>query len=291
MLFAACPAFAGDESLSHYAASYLLKPAGVRAMGMGDAYVAVSNDHEAPYYNPAGLGFLKFSGIGSMYSPQSEDQKLWSMNYVQSLGSWGGVGAGLVMNEISDIEGRLGEFDAPNRIDSHEGAATLSYGYAPAENWAVGGNLKYLFHSFSGLSDNGRGYGVDFGVRANVVSVPGLVVGASAQNVLGSFHWSTGRTDPLLSLFKSGAAYRVAPWLTAVGDVDIRGDQALRFHVGAEMLNSFAACRLGVNHNHPTFGVGLTTPKAAIRVRFDYAFELDTSGLDNINRMGLSVRF
>ena len=284
-------ALAGDESLARYAAPYLLKPTSARAMGMGNAFVSVANDTQAIYYNPAGLAFLRYSGFGSMFSPQDFDQTVWSTEYVQVLGAWGGLGAGVIMNEIGGIDGRSDEFSPPSEIKSREGAALLSYGYAPAPNWSMGMTAKYLFHTFSGLSDNGRGYAFDLGGKLFVESVPGLSLGAAAQNLAGSFRWSTGRTEPMLFVLKTGGAYRVSPPLLATADVDVRGDKSVRLHAGIEYSRSLITLRAGADHDHPTVGFGLLSPKARVRFRFDYAFELDPSGLADVNRFGFSMRF
>ena len=285
------PASAGDESLSRYAAAYLLKPTSARAMGMGNAFVALSNDTQAIYYNPAGLAFLHYSGFGSMFSPQDQDQTVWSTEYVQPLGRWGGLGAGVIMNEIGGIEGRADEFAAPSAIKSREGAVLLGYGYAPEKTWSLGLTGKYLFHNFSGLSDSGRGYAFDLGGKLIVEKIPGLSLGAAAQNLGGSFRWSTGHTDPVLFIFKTGAAYQIAPGALVAADVDFRGDRSIRVHAGAEFTRSILTFRLGADHDHPTFGFGLTSPKARVRFKFDYSFELDPSGLADINRFGFSMRF
>lgn len=282
---------AGDESLSRYAAPYLLKGVGARPRGMGNAFVALANDTQAIYYNPAGLAFLKFAGLGSMYSPQGQDQNLWSGEYFQPLGRFGGIGAGVIINEVGGIEGRADEFAPASEINSREGAVLLSYGYAPGEEWSLGVTAKYLFHRFGGLTDNGRGQAFDLGGKWLVTAVPGLTLGAAAQNLGGSFRWSTGRTDPVLFVFKSGVAYRAASWLTALLDMDIRGDKAVRWHAGVEATKSVMAFRAGADHDHPTFGFGLTNPKARVRLKFDYSFELDPKGLDDVNRFSFTVRF
>ena len=284
-------ATASDDSLAKYAAPYLLRGVGARPVAMGNAYIAESNDTQALYYNPAGLAFLKYTGIGSMISPQSQDQHLWSLEVSQPLGAYGGLGAGVIMNQIGDIEGRADEFSAPTNINSREGAFLLAYGYSPAPEWSVGVTAKYLFHRFDGLSDHGRGQAFDLGGKWVPQQVKDLVLAAVAQNIGGSFHWSTGRQDPVLFVFKLGASYRPTPWLLTVLDIDFRGDKAVRAHAGLEATHSLFAFRVGANHDRPTFGFGITSPKARLRLRFDYAFEFDPHGLEDVNRFSFSVRF
>jgi hypothetical protein len=290
LLLRAAPAFADDAS-SRYAAAYLQQPMSARALGMGDAYVALCNDTAAIYYNPAGLAFLSYSGFGSMYSPQSFDQTVWTAEYVQATERFGGFGAAAVVNDIGGIEGRSDEFSVPTTITSREGAILLSYGYAPAKRWSFGATAKYLYHRFTNLPDSGSGEAFDLGVKGAPFADAPLIVGASAQNIAGRFRWSTGRQDPELFVLKTGAAYKLGRGVAAVLDADFRGDRTVRVHAGAELTRSVVSVRLGADHDHPTFGVGITGPKAAVRVRVDYAFELDPSGFEDIHRLGLSIRF
>src|SRR5262245_13557139 len=62
-LFLAAPAFADK-----YAAEFLKIPVGPRAIGMGAAFVAVSDDATAPYWNPAGMVYLPYREVVAMHS-------------------------------------------------------------------------------------------------------------------------------------------------------------------------------------------------------------------------------
>lgn len=50
-------------------ASFTDKP-GARPLGMGEAFVSISDDMNSLFYNPAGLGFLKRTGITTIYDQQ-----------------------------------------------------------------------------------------------------------------------------------------------------------------------------------------------------------------------------
>jgi hypothetical protein len=62
-LFLAAPAFADK-----YAAEFLKIPVGPRAIGMGAAFVGVSDDATAPYWNPAGMVYLPYREVVAMHS-------------------------------------------------------------------------------------------------------------------------------------------------------------------------------------------------------------------------------
>jgi hypothetical protein len=59
----ATPAFADK-----YAGEFLKAPVGPRAIGMGGAFAAVSDDATAPYWNPAGMVYLPYKEVIAMHS-------------------------------------------------------------------------------------------------------------------------------------------------------------------------------------------------------------------------------
>ncbi len=59
-------ATAGDK----YAAEFLKIGAGARALGMGEAFVAVADDGTAGYWNPAGLVFVKQREVSALHAEQ-----------------------------------------------------------------------------------------------------------------------------------------------------------------------------------------------------------------------------
>lgn len=52
--------FAAPASATKYAGEFMKIPVGARAIGMGGAFSAVSDDATAPYWNPAGMVFLPY---------------------------------------------------------------------------------------------------------------------------------------------------------------------------------------------------------------------------------------
>ena len=290
-LFLSSQSHAAEDSLARYAASYMLISPSVRALGMGGAYAAAGQDAQSIYFNPAGLAAARKPEFGSMFAPQSNDETLWSLEYAQPLGAWGVAGVGFIMHQVTNIEGRASEFAVPFPIDSREGTALFSYGYAPNPKWSVGATFKYMFQSFTGLPDNAEGVAFDLGARYRFESVQGLTAGAALQNIAGRFRWSTGNVDPVLFIAKTGLAYPALPWLLTTADVDFRGDNAVRLHAGVEATYWLAALRAGVDETKPTFGVGLNTPDAKVQFRFDFAYEIDPTGLGDINRFGFTWRF
>src|SRR3990172_4904121 len=53
-----------------YAGAFLENGIGARAMGLGGAYLAFTQDGTSFYWNPAGLAFIEHSEFNAMYSSQ-----------------------------------------------------------------------------------------------------------------------------------------------------------------------------------------------------------------------------
>ena len=64
--------FAGESA--GQAGSFLRIGLGPRARALGDAYTAIADNVYAPYYNPAGLAFLKSKEAALSYSLLSFDR-------------------------------------------------------------------------------------------------------------------------------------------------------------------------------------------------------------------------
>ena len=58
MLLASLACAREVRATTKYAAEFLSVPVGARAVGMGGAFTAVSDDATSPWWNPAGMVFL-----------------------------------------------------------------------------------------------------------------------------------------------------------------------------------------------------------------------------------------
>ncbi len=152
---------------------------GARPLGMGKAYVALAEDGDTVFINPAGLGRLDIPKVTSMYASLFGD-----VSYVVLGGAYpykslpGVLGAGFVSAGVSDIPlygpggGSLGAGNYGNSV------MFVSYGvdaYKIKENLLflgdyreylkglqVGGSLKYFSQGGSGTGvDEGSGSGID----------------------------------------------------------------------------------------------------------------------------------
>src|SRR5213593_2173464 len=64
----ACLFAASTAHATKYAAEFLKAPVGPRAIGMGGAFTAVTDDATAPYWNPAGMVYLPYREVVAMHA-------------------------------------------------------------------------------------------------------------------------------------------------------------------------------------------------------------------------------
>lgn len=138
-----------------------------RAMGMGEVFLASSDDALGYWYNPAGLANLESRQIGLGYGkPAAAISSLMSsqLNVAMPLGEGSGLGLGFAYGGISE---------ATDMVVS--GAYGLSLG-----GLDVGANVKVMYWSMTG-QDNEYGPGTD-----EDLSKVSFSLDASAQYSLGS---------------------------------------------------------------------------------------------------------
>ena len=120
--------------------------AGARAQALGNSYVAVANDADAIFENPAGLGQLEnkslaYTNVSLFFGGiEGDDLGQHVLSYAQPLGSKLGLGLGY------------------ERIGSElmsENGAFLSLSYKLSKAFNLGLSAKYLFWSVGAIPDDG----------------------------------------------------------------------------------------------------------------------------------------
>ncbi|HVP14764.1 MAG TPA: hypothetical protein VMS88_04430 [Terriglobales bacterium] len=99
---------AAPAGATKYAGEFLKIQVGARALGMGGAFVAISDDATAPYWNPAGMVFLPYREV----IPQHQEKfgNLANHDYLGGVFPLGGpkggnaaLGLGLIRFAVDDI--------------------------------------------------------------------------------------------------------------------------------------------------------------------------------------------
>ncbi|HID38128.1 MAG TPA: PorV/PorQ family protein [Calditrichaeota bacterium] len=215
---------------TRYSASYLELGIGARALGMGSAYVALSDDATGFYWNPAGMAFQSRIEVAAMHANLFND--LERQNYLSfAVPIFGGatVSVGAIGLFIDDIgrrnSGSLDSTTYSQRIDddniqlkwnngyfnSYEIAAFFTF--AKYFRWdmdlgwqyfkipidiGVGLNFKYLTQKLDDKSGSGLGIDLGFIIRMPLNEVfqesfyGDLTFGINLQDIAGtSITWDT----------------------------------------------------------------------------------------------------
>ncbi|MEW6685490.1 MAG: PorV/PorQ family protein [Candidatus Edwardsbacteria bacterium] len=263
---------------------------GARPCGMGSAFVAISDDANSPYWNPAGLGFLKARQATFMHWMMSEVKgvmvdyfgavaPLARSSYPYGVGfTWLGKRASLEEEE-DNVKSTI-----------TENAFSLSYGIRLLTRTAVGFSLNRL--SITAKRGEGSGFGIDVGLLLKPLENKGLTVGFLARNLSADI-----KNENFPSSYRMGFGYRflgekavLAMDLTTKKGVNNKKGMSLDFFSGAEyQVIPQLALRLGWNTRDAlSFGLGIEVKK----VKFDYAFNTgDKKVFGSAHRFALGYSF
>ena len=180
---------------------------GARPMGMGKAFVAVADDENSLFVNPAGLSYVKDWTFTSMYTSFLGDVNYVALGFIYpSSFLKNGVSAiGYLSSSVPDIiSPGQGGFSYSNYYNN---VLLLSTSSVPYPNLAFGATLKYFSQGFSGAIDSaGTGVDLDLGAKWDIDRQ--LSLGLNLQNILpsslgGNILWPNGdeqRVPPLANI-------------------------------------------------------------------------------------------
>jgi len=216
---------------------------GARALGMGNAFTAVSDDATAGFWNPAGLiqwQGVKIFGVNKFYNRKDYafDPKGIGYSYRGNAFFWGNKIALGASSGIPDFN----YYSFAKQLNSYI---------------AVGVSLKFQRkHPSSYYQFFGYNFSYDIAFLSR--PVPKMQIGLLAQNL------PQKRYINLLSL---GFSYRLGDVILPI-DIVLK-NAAPEIHSGAEYnLKKRFYLRAGVSDYHPTFGFGVKI----WNLRLDYAW-------------------
>ncbi len=215
---------------------------GARPLGMGKAYVALAEDGDGIFVNPAGLGKVDGPKITSMYS-----SVLGEVNYIVLGGAYphtknSAIGAGAVVSSVSGI-------DLYDTLDNSNGTANwsnsvmfLSYGVNLEDaRLQLGGSVKYFNQGGTGSSTIESASASSIGMDLGAIYSPSenLSLGVVAQNPFGTkLESGNGVENTMLSTIKAGAKMTFKPFenqkINLAIDADMAKHRPTTMHLGAE---------------------------------------------------------
>ncbi|MDA3866877.1 MAG: PorV/PorQ family protein [Salinivirgaceae bacterium] len=202
-------AFAMGQSAPKYSNEFLSIGIGARALGMGNAVVASTNDVYATYWNPASLlnsendvqaGYMHseyFAGIGKhdygAVSYKIDDRQSIGLSMVR-------FGIDNIPNtlELIDAEGNI-RYDRVTNFSVADYAFLLSYARDfGIEGLQVGGNVK-IIRRITGDFADAWGFGLDVGATYDY---KGWKLAALARDVTSTFNAWSFNQDELARAFE-----------------------------------------------------------------------------------------
>jgi len=279
---------------------------GARAMGLGNAFVALADDPTAVYWNTAGLDYIYQQSVTLFHASLYGGALYDFIGYAYPTLDIGTFAAGLARIGVGDIiETDKNNWDFNGNTFSME-KYRLYVGYGLKLPWDLSGGLaiKVERSAFTGTirygDDVGVGVGLDLGImyRPKFSSSPYLrdwSVGLNVQNLF-SPQIKEGRQADILPIsFKFGLMRTIrftggGNGLNILFDLDVSGDTDIGIRFGTEYTyKGMGKVRLGYNNTGIALGAGIEYSMFEI----DYAFgNPSTDGmLDPIHRISLSVNF
>ncbi|RPH74546.1 PorV/PorQ family protein [bacterium] len=163
------------------AAPFLSISQGARATAMGSAFVGVSNDVNAIYWNPAGLAKLEGIHVSFDHTDWFADIKYNFVAASYNIGEFGSIGFSFISSDIGDM--RVTTIDKPEGTGEIFSASDVAFSVAYAinltDNFSIGFNPKFISQSIWKMS--ATAFAMDIGVQYKT-PFDGIILAMSISN-------------------------------------------------------------------------------------------------------------
>ncbi|MCX8122918.1 MAG: PorV/PorQ family protein [Spirochaetes bacterium] len=189
-------------------ADFLEIGVGSRPLGMGEAFTAEVGDVNAIYYNPAGLGTLKFPVMSLMHQELIVDSRFENVSLAFPLykGFFGFSTSVFWVPPFDkiDING-----NKVGTVNFYNVSGILAYGYSLGF-MEVGGSLKYIYQQIDTLQLQSLAFDIGILKRITMYSpfdapIRNLSLGLSIQNI-----GTNAKDDSLPRLIRAGLSYKMS---------------------------------------------------------------------------------
>ena len=152
-------------------AKFLLFQPSARSAGLGEAYIAIADDANATYYNPAGLADDTGGNLSTTFYkpiPTLANDIFSSFGaYTHSFEGLGNLGFSIIYASEGKQEARSEQNVALGTFSSYGLALGLSYGTYVTKTMSVGVTVKFIYEDLAGGvqvgQEQGKGHGTSFG--------------------------------------------------------------------------------------------------------------------------------
>jgi hypothetical protein len=266
-----------------------------RSSGMGGAFVAVSDDEAALYYNPSGLAGIKRPAFIASYINYVIDLQSGFVGYLRPIDEKSTMGASLTYfshgdfmetNQLGDTLGTFGASDL---------SFNLSYARAVSSQLNLGATGKVVYERIQ--DEFGYGLAVDLG-GIYTLKDGKTKIGAVIQNLGPEIQAIGEDKGGLPTSFKLGISHVLkGSGILFSGEADFPLEDRVIFNVGAEANQvrplvlrvgySTLASDLKTGENDDWAGLGFGIGFLLEQFKFDYAYSSFAS-LGSIHRITLA---
>jgi hypothetical protein len=226
---------------------------GARPTALGGAFTSLSDNSLAIFYNPAGLGQIKYREFSAFYSPAPfglTDLSTASLSYSEPL-SFGTIGAAF----------KTYGFDL-----YRENNFILSYGNSYKKKILYGANLN-LYNLHIQNYNNATAFGLDIGAMAYIAKF--LQWGFFGKNITGT---KIGESkEKIAQVYRTGFTFQPEGNIRVIGEIEKDVKYPLSVRGGMEYsVIDFLDLRFGVGSQPTIFSAGVGINYNLFS--FDYAF-------------------
>jgi len=292
-------------------ATFLKIEAGARPVAMGGAFVAVADDANTTYWNPAGLAQLEGSEITAMHNEWLQGIRYEFLGYAQPI-KWGGGTQGLGVSVMAlyttGLEQRTTETSEPEgTFAAYDIAVAGAYACKVSRAISIGANVKLIHQKIE--NETAWGGAIDIGLLYRFpdprrrFSRDILQLGFVVQNIGPKIKFIE-ESDPLPLNIKAGIAKTfdlksIKSKLTLALDVNAPIDNVPNGHFGVEfvyqkMKDIALAARAGYKTNtikdlNALSGLSAGAGFVWKRMAIDYVW-VPYGDLGNTHRISLTIK-
>lgn len=300
----------GNQRAGTAMAQFLKIGVGGRAVGLGEAFVAIANDASALYWNPAGAVQFEKNQVVFSHVNWPVDVKHEFFGYVHHLGLFNAIGFSITALHTDDFEEttEFQPFGTGNYVTFGDIALGLTFARKMTDRFSVGVTVKYVdetlaeLHARNVLIDFGTYYWTGFGSSRFAVSVSNF---GTNMRPSGSLTRRDGTVVDEFQDFSPPTIFRIG-FATEVVDnerhrvttsvqLNHPNDNAENVNLGLEywwqgLLALRGGYRANVDEESFTFGGGLALPLKLFDLSVDVSYT-DFGRLGHASRFSASLKF
>jgi flagellar motor protein MotB len=273
----------------------ILPPA--KPAALGESYVALADDINAIFYNPAGIARTMSMQASFTHIQWFQQVMFESLNFVIPF-TFGNLGFSLNYLSVTPMDNTILDVTSPEGYKSlgqfspYSIYGSISYAREFTDSLFIGANIKILDYAVDPSANDGSALSflADFGVIYDMTFLKGMALGLVFRNIGPSTTFiSQSFVQPID--IRGGLGW-TGQYFSLEGDLDFVTDNDLNYYFGGA-FNMFDVLSLRAGYkggtiNQPTFGAGL----AYARFALDYAFvPYATGDLGMTHRFTVSYQF